>query len=52
LGWDSEEEYQIHTRTWAERLNGPDNAEKEQEWIRILIKALKDERASFKKRVG
>ena len=50
-GWDSEEEHQILISTWAERLNDPDNAEKEEEWIRILIKALKDERASFKKQL-
>ena len=50
-GWDSEEKHQILISTWAERLNDPDRTEKEQEWIRICIKALKDERASFKKQL-
>ena len=50
-GWDSEEKHQILISTWAEQLNIPDNAEKEQEWIRIFINALMDEQASFKKQL-
>jgi hypothetical protein len=50
-GWDSEEKHENLISTWAEKLHNPDNSEKEQEWIRILIKALKDERATFKKKL-
>ena len=50
-GWDSEEAHKILISTWAERLGDPNITEKDSEWIRILIKALKDERASFKNRL-
>jgi hypothetical protein len=50
LGWDSEEKNQILISTWDEQLRDP-NTENEQEWIHILIKALKDECASFKKQL-
>ncbi len=50
-GWDSEEKHENLISTWAEKLHNPDNSKKEQEWIRILMKALKDERATFKKKL-
>ena len=50
-GWDSDDAHSILLSSWAERLNDPNNTEKDQEWIRVLIKALKDERASFKSRL-
>jgi hypothetical protein len=51
LGWDSEEKHQIRISIWAEQLSDPNNAEKEQEWIRIHIKALKHEGACLKKQL-
>ena len=50
-GWDSDDAHSILLSLWAERLKDPNNTEKDQEWIRVLIKALKDERASFKSRL-
>jgi hypothetical protein len=50
-GWDSEEKHKNLISTWVAQLQNPDNTEKEQQWIRTLIKALKDERATFKKKL-
>ncbi|KAI2493996.1 hypothetical protein MHU86_20527 [Fragilaria crotonensis] len=50
-GWDSDEKHENLISTWAAQLHNPDNTEKEQQWIRTLIKALKDERATFKKKL-
>jgi hypothetical protein len=50
-GWDSEEWHENLISTLAEQLHNPDNTKKEQEWIRMLIKALKNEQATFKKKL-
>ena len=50
-GWYSDEKYQDLIASWAEQLTEPDITEKQQKWIRVLIKALKDERVTSRKQL-
>jgi hypothetical protein len=47
--WSSEKDHQKTIEHWAKKMNAKDCSESKREWIRELIKGIKEERAQFTK---